>query len=142
MASVLGVESSQKSERGRMTTWLEKISAAACLLCLTVFVSAILAQSDTPIQIQVLQSRLNAEAIGFKGDVETAEMLQIEAVIQGQTYWLEAGTAKNGLLKPGKYSGKLIKDDGSLAYKVNQEWQLTYPDGKHENFKIVAIVGK
>jgi hypothetical protein len=125
-----------------MTTWLQKILAAACLLCLTIFVSAIFAQSDTTIQIQVLQSRLSAQAIGFKGDVGTAEMLQIEAVIQGQTYWLAAGIAKNGLLKPGKYPGKLIKDDGKLAYKINQEWQLTYPDGKHENFKVIAIVGK
>ncbi len=125
-----------------MTTWLQKILAAACLLCLTIFVSAIFSQSDTTIQIQVLQSRLSPQATGLKGDVVSIGVLQIEAVIQGQTYWLEAGIAKNGLLKPGKYPGKLIKDDGKLAYKINQEWQLTYPDGKHENFKVVAIVDK
>jgi hypothetical protein len=122
--------------------WLQKTLILGCLLCLPSFAPAIMAQSDVTIQIQVLQSRLSPEASGFKGDVNIAEMLQIEAVIQGQTYWLQAGIAKNGLLKPGEYPGKLVKDSGKPSYKLSQEWQLSYPDGKHENFKVVAIVGK
>ena len=117
-------------------------SDSCLLLCLSPVVPAIQAQSDATVQIQGLQSRLSPQASGFKGDVNTAEMLQIEAIIQGQTYWLQAGIAKNGLLKPGEYPGKLVKDNGKPPYKINQEWELTYPDGKHEKFKLVAIVGK
>jgi hypothetical protein len=100
------------------------------------------AQSDATVQAQVLQSRLSPQASGVSGSVDTVDMLQIEAVIQGQTYWLQAGVAVNGLLKPGEYPGKLVKDNGKPPYKINQEWELTYPDGKNEKFKLVAIVAK
>ena len=122
--------------------WLQKTLIVGFWLCLPTLVLFAQAQSDAPVDVQVLQSSLSPQASGMKGNVDTAEMLQIKAVIQGQTYWLEAGVAKNGLLKPGIYPGKLIKDRGKVPYKVNQEWQLNYPDGKHENFTIVGIVAK
>ncbi len=123
-------------------TWLQKALIFASLLSLPAFALEALAQSNATVQIRVLQSRLIPQATGFKGDVASINVLQIEATIQGQTYWMEAGAAKNGVLKPGEYSGQLIKDKSKLPYMVDQEWQLMYPDGKHENFTIVAIVAK
>lgn len=122
---------------------LSKSLLLASLIYLLTITPAMQAQSNNAtVQIKVLQSRLSQEASGMKGSVDTSGMLQIEAVIDGQTYWLESGLARNGLLKPGEYPGKLVKDKGKVPYKVNQEWQLIYSDGKHENFNIVAIVAK
>ena len=112
----------------------------ASLIYLPTITPAMLAQpNNATAQVQVLESRVNQESSGTQGSTYSNGMLQIKAVINGQTYWLEAGQAKNGLLKPGEYPGQLVKDTGKGSYKLAQEWQLTYPDGKHEIFHIVWI---
>jgi hypothetical protein len=126
-----------------------RVLSVVSLLFLGSLLPATAAQpSRTPIKIQVLESRLVSKVTDVKNEINYYGVLNIKAVIDGETYWLEEDSFVPGVighdpvLKPGEYDAAIVKDESKASYEVNRIYQLTLPDGKKVKFSVVGIVGK
>jgi hypothetical protein len=61
----------------------------------------------------------------------------MDVVIHSKKYQL-SGVFRVGLLAPGDYKAKLVKDEHKTAYQSAQEYEFLYPDNKTGKFEVVG----
>ena len=66
------------------------------------------------------------------------QLLRLEVTIDGKKLTL-VSSARQGLLLPGDYKVKIVKDEHKVPYKFNTEYEFLYPDQKTETFQVFGI---
>lgn len=62
----------------------------------------------------------------------------LDVVISAKKYQLGGFPPALGLLAPGDYKAKLIKDKHLTAYRSDQEYEFLFPDTKTQKFNVVG----
>jgi hypothetical protein len=69
----------------------------------------------------------------------------VTATIDGKHYQLSGPTSSakafmhgNGLINPGDYHAKLVKDDHKTSYESQQTFEILFPDGTTRSFFVIA----
>lgn len=69
----------------------------------------------------------------------------ITATINGKHYQLQGPTSNpkaqgccNGLIDPGDYRGRLVKNEHITTYESLQEFEILFPDGTTRRFDVIA----
>jgi hypothetical protein len=106
---------------------------------LAVMLTAVSAIGQTPgdytITVHVSSSRWTI-APGLLG---TSAVQQLDVVIDGKKYDLEA-TAQTSptLLALGDYKAKLVQDEHKTTYESSQAYEFLFPDKKTRKFMVVG----
>jgi hypothetical protein len=80
--------------------------------------------TDYPISVHVVSSQLLTTA------------LRLSVVIEGKKYCLEGPWY--GVLSPGDYNAKLVKDEHKTSYDSNQTYEFLFPDNKTRRYNLVG----
>jgi hypothetical protein len=97
------------------------------LLLLSLFVplaGAASGSADYPITVHVVSS------------VWASGYTQLNVVIDGKKYCLSGGYA--GVLSPGDYKAKLVKDQHKTSYETEQTYELLFPDNKTRTYTLIG----
>ncbi len=86
----------------------------------------------------VVETRLAHPCYQTGSSNSCIEVLDIKAVIDGRTFWLEASKAKHGLLELGKYNVRLSKDEHPASSKFWRTYTFVYPGGGTEDFGVIG----
>jgi hypothetical protein len=98
--------------------------------------------SQYPLAIHVSASAY-APRYDFGRIDESSEI--VTATIDGKHYQLLGPTSTpyvgkccHGLLNPGDYHAKLVKDEHKTAYESLQEFEILFPDGTTRRFQVIS----
>jgi hypothetical protein len=94
------------------------------------------AQEVQPKDISVIESSISAQPDVFNG--KATFILQIKAIVEGKTYWMVSGRAKDGLLELGSYKAVEHNQQRKVPYKFKKSFELIYPDGTKEVFSVTG----
>jgi len=103
-----------------------KTAALFVLLLFATLASAAPAPDDYSINVHVTSSYTLAEG-----------RLGLDVVIHAKKYQL-LGVPTRGLLAPGDYKAKVVKDEHPAAYQSYQEYEFLFPDNKTRKFEVVG----
>lgn len=106
---------------------MKKISLAVLLFTLSAWATP--NPADYPLNVHIISSQFDYQAGSFA--------LLVQATINGTKYTLKDNWTQ--LLMPGDYKARLIKDKRANSYQFNSEYELLYPDGKTEHFRVYGI---
>ena len=69
----------------------------------------------------------------------------VTATINGKHYQLQGPTSSpkaadccNGLIDPGDYRGRLMKDEHVTSYESLQKFEILFPDGTMRRFDVIS----
>ncbi|HWF92638.1 MAG TPA: hypothetical protein VN684_10170 [Terriglobales bacterium] len=85
--------------------------------------------ADYPIDVHISSS--------YHGENTGTVSLWLRVTINGKKLTLIG--ASKGLLMPGDYKAKVLRDNHGTSYKFDTTYQILYPDGKTGNFETVGI---
>ena len=103
-----------------------------CMLILFTFVRAALSQNACTINIHVTSSYVVASPGRFEGAYSAQKL---DVLVDVKKYELTASVPnKGGLLKPGDYKARLVRDEHQSAYEASQEYEFQFPDKKTRKF--------
>lgn len=88
-----------------------------------------------PVSVHVSSSRYETLPGRFDGSVA---VLTLNVVIDGKKYELGAEAGKTGLLAPGDYKARLLKDEHVSAYESRQEYEFQFPDKRVKKFYVIG----
>lgn len=103
------------------------------LLCAAVV--AQLKSDNYSIVVHVTASRIGVESWG-----DNVRFVQrLSATIDGKKYELEHSQLRGvSLLRVGDYRAKLIEQNNSSSYELNQVYEFKFADGKIRQFEVVG----
>jgi hypothetical protein len=111
-------------------------------LWVILFAASVSAQSqDTayPLTATVQSSHVSIRCDDVRnGQSQCSPYLEISAVISGRHLEMEGGKARQGYLAPGDYKAKLVSDEHKKPYFTQQEYEIQYPDGATEKFRVIG----
>ena len=81
--------------------------------------------ADYPITVHVTSSKAG---VGY---------LELNVVIDGKKYCLSGGYA-GGILSPGDYKAKLVKDQHKTSYETDQTYEFLFPDNKTRTYTLIG----
>ena len=105
------------------------------LLAVSIFVWAAPNPDEHPINVHVISSYFVASTGMFEKSV-TVQKLSV--LIDGKKYELSALATKAGLLTPGDYKAKLVRDEHMTAYESYQAYELVFPDKNIRKFFVTG----
>jgi hypothetical protein len=88
---------------------------------------------------KVVESKLVFPCVQTGASVSCNRELQLKAVIDDKTYWLEGKYTKDGLLKLGSYRAELSKDVHSANQRLQRSYRLKFTNGTSEEFTVVGL---
>jgi hypothetical protein len=102
---------------------------------------AVFAQSkpdDYSITVHVTASRI-VEELWLKDNLCFAQ--QLNATINGKKYELKYSKQYGAvsLLRVGDYRAKLIEENNTNSYELNQVYEFKFADGKARKFEVVGV---
>jgi Tol biopolymer transport system component len=62
---------------------------------------------------------------------------ELNVVIDGKKYCLSGGYA-DGVLSPGDYKAKLVKDQHKTSYEADQTYEFLFPDNKTQRYNLIG----
>jgi hypothetical protein len=65
-----------------------------------------------------------------------AGYLQLNVVIEGKKYCLLG--VYDGVLLPGDYKAKLVKDEHKTSYETEQTYEFLFPDNKTRKYNLIG----
>jgi hypothetical protein len=80
--------------------------------------------TDYPISVHVVSSLL------------VGGYFQLNVVIEGKKYYLQG--VYDGVLSPGDYKAKLVKDEHKTSYEANQTYEFLFPDNKTRRYVLIG----
>ena len=90
-----------------------------------------------PLTVHVVSAKLGVIPDGTAGG-DPEEYLHV--LIGGKKYILAtAYGAKDGILLPGDYKARLVKNKQPRAYSLTQTYEFLFPDGKTMKFDLEGI---
>lgn len=98
------------------------------------------AVKDFPLTVHVLGSKW-VDVLEWGGSASGATTyMYLNVVIQGKKYELYTSRAvRDRLLVPGDYKARLVKSKNKPSYELDRTYELEYPDGKTEKYKLEAM---
>jgi hypothetical protein len=64
---------------------------------------------------------------------------KLNVLVDGKKYELTAlATKRGGLLTPGDYKARLVRDEHQSAYEASQEYEFQFPDKKTRKFFVTG----
>jgi hypothetical protein len=103
-----------------------KSAALIFMLLLIPLAGATTDPTDYPVTVHVSSSRF----------LWNTGVLEVDAVIDGKKYLLVG--PYNGVLSPGDYKAKLVKDEHKTSYDTKQTYEFLFPDNKTRNYDVVG----
>lgn len=93
-----------------------------------------------PLTVHVVGSKW-VDVLEWGGSTSGATTyMYLKVVIQGKKYELYTSRAvRKGLLVPGDYKARLVKSKNEPSYELDRTYELEFPDGKTEKYKLEAI---
>jgi len=107
-----------------------------CMLLAATFVCAAPNQDDHTVNIHVTSSYVVESPGRFEG---AFAVQKLNVLVDGKKYELTApATKKGGLLTPGDYKARLVRDEHQSAYESSQEYEFQFPDKKIRKFFVTG----
>ena len=109
-----------------------------CALLVSSFVWAAPSPDEYTVNIHVTSSYVVQSPGRFEGD-QPWTLLKLNVLVDGKKYELTAqATKKGGLLSPGNYKAKLLRDEHQSMYESSQEYEFLFPDKKTRRFFVTG----
>ncbi len=117
------------------------------VLCTSLLILAIDSYAQTSGKVpstkaDVVETKVVHPCYQTGNSVSCLTALDIKAVIDGRTFWLEAAKPKydlkDGLLELGTYKVRLLDDEHPIDSKFKRSYTFIYPNGKTEDYFVIG----
>jgi len=107
-----------------------------CVLLVSTFVWAAPNTNEYTINIHVTSSYVVESPGKFEG---SATVQKLNVLVDGKKYELTAlATKRGGLLTPGDYKARLVRDEHQTTYESSQEYEFLFTDKKTRKFFVTG----